>query len=53
MAKVKANNIEIEYETFGGPSSNPLLLVNGRGSQMIRYNNNNINTNGNNSNSKN
>lgn len=37
MPKVKANNIEIEYETFGDPSDNPLLLINGLGSQMINW----------------
>ena len=37
MPKVKANNIEIEYETFGDPSDNPLLLINGLGAQMISW----------------
>jgi len=37
MSKAKANNIEIEYATFGDPSSKPLLLVMGLGSQMIRW----------------
>ncbi len=37
MPKAKANNIEIEYDTFGDPSSKPLLLVMGLGSQMIRW----------------
>lgn len=37
MTKVKANNIEIEYETFGDPSDKPLLLVIGLGSQMIAW----------------
>ena len=37
MPKAKANNIEIEYETFGNPSDKPLLLVNGLGSQMINW----------------
>jgi pimeloyl-ACP methyl ester carboxylesterase len=37
MAKVKANNIEIEYDTFGDPSGEPLLLVMGLGSQMISW----------------
>ena len=36
MPKVKANNIEIEYETFGDPSDKPLLLIMGLGSQMIQ-----------------
>ena len=35
MSKAKANNIEIEYETFGDPSAKPLLLVMGLGAQMI------------------
>jgi len=35
MPKAKANNIEIEYDTFGDPSSKPLLLVAGLGTQMI------------------
>ncbi|MFW9972533.1 MAG: alpha/beta fold hydrolase [Candidatus Odinarchaeota archaeon] len=37
MSKAKANNIEIEYETFGDPSSKPLLLIMGLGAQMIRW----------------
>lgn len=37
MAKVKANNIEIEYDTFGDPSSKPLLLVMGLSAQMISW----------------
>jgi len=37
MPKAKANNIEIEYETFGNPTDKPLLLVNGLGSQMINW----------------
>ncbi|MHA1489228.1 MAG: alpha/beta fold hydrolase [Promethearchaeota archaeon] len=37
MPKAKVNNIEIEYETFGDPSSKPLLLIMGLGSQMIRW----------------
>ena len=37
MPKAKANNIEIEYETFGDPSSKPLLLVMGLGAQMITW----------------
>jgi pimeloyl-ACP methyl ester carboxylesterase len=32
---VKANGIEIAYETFGDPSARPLLLVMGLGAQMI------------------
>lgn len=37
MPKIIANNIEIEYDTFGDPSSNPLLLIRGLGSQMISW----------------
>jgi pimeloyl-ACP methyl ester carboxylesterase len=37
MPKVKANNIELEYETFGDSSDKPLLLINGLGSQMIDW----------------
>jgi len=32
---VKANGIEIAYETFGDPGARPLLLVMGLGAQMI------------------
>ena len=37
MPKAKANNIEIEYDTFGDPSLKPLLLVMGLGAQMIAW----------------
>lgn len=37
MPKAKVNNIEIEYDTFGDPSSKPLLLVMGLGGQMIAW----------------
>ena len=37
MPKVKANNIEIEYETFGKASDKPLLLISGLGAQMIYW----------------
>ncbi|MFX1388262.1 MAG: alpha/beta fold hydrolase [Promethearchaeota archaeon] len=37
MPQAKANNIEIEYETFGDPSSKPLLLIMGLGAQMINW----------------
>ncbi|MHA2284068.1 MAG: alpha/beta fold hydrolase [Promethearchaeota archaeon] len=37
MPKAKVNDIEIEYETFGDPSSKPLLLVMGLGTQMIAW----------------
>jgi len=35
MPRIKANNIEIEYETFGKASDKALLLVSGLGGQMI------------------
>ncbi len=35
MTKAKVNNIELEYDTFGDPTSKPLLLVMGLGAQMI------------------
>ncbi len=37
MSKAKANNIEIEYDTIGDPSSEPILLIMGLGYQMIRW----------------
>lgn len=37
MPRVKANGIDIEYDTFGDPSSSPLLLIMGLGSQMVRW----------------
>ncbi len=37
MPKAKANNIEIEYDTFGDPSGKPLLLVMGLGAHMIEW----------------
>lgn len=37
MPKAKVNDIEIEYDTFGGPSSKPLLLIMGLGAQMINW----------------
>jgi pimeloyl-ACP methyl ester carboxylesterase len=37
MPSVKANGIQIEYETFGDNSSTPLLLIMGLGFQMIRW----------------
>ncbi len=37
MPKANVNNIEIEYDTFGDPSSKPLLLVMGLGGQMIAW----------------
>jgi pimeloyl-ACP methyl ester carboxylesterase len=35
MSKATANGIQIEYETFGNPSSRPLLLIIGLGGQLI------------------
>ncbi len=37
MPKAKANNIEIEYKTFGDPSAKPFLMINGLGAQMISH----------------
>jgi pimeloyl-ACP methyl ester carboxylesterase len=37
MPRLKANGIEIEYETFGDPKAAPLLLVMGLGAQMISW----------------
>ncbi|MHA1104333.1 MAG: alpha/beta fold hydrolase [Promethearchaeota archaeon] len=37
MPKALANNIEIEYDTFGDPSGMPLLLIMGLGTQMIAW----------------
>ena len=37
MTKVKTNNIEVEYETFGNASDKPLLLVEGLGGQLINW----------------
>jgi pimeloyl-ACP methyl ester carboxylesterase len=37
MSKVRANSIQIEYETFGNPSSPPLLLIIGLGGQVIYW----------------
>ncbi|MFX1280468.1 MAG: alpha/beta fold hydrolase [Promethearchaeota archaeon] len=37
MPKVKANNIEIEYETIGDLNSKPLLLIAGLGGQLISW----------------
>jgi pimeloyl-ACP methyl ester carboxylesterase len=35
--KVKVNGIEIVYDTFGNPSSPPMLLIMGLGEQMISW----------------
>jgi pimeloyl-ACP methyl ester carboxylesterase len=37
MPRLKANGIEIEYETFGDPTSAPLLLIGGLGSQLLSW----------------
>jgi len=37
MPNVKANGIQIEYDTFGNPADEPLLLIMGLGSQMILW----------------
>ena len=37
MPKANVNNIEIEYETIGNPSSKPLLLIAGLGSQLLAW----------------
>lgn len=37
MAKAKANEIQIEYETYGDRSGRPLLLIMGLGGQMIGW----------------
>jgi pimeloyl-ACP methyl ester carboxylesterase len=37
MPRLKANGIEIEYETFGDPKSTPLLLIGGLGSQLLSW----------------
>jgi pimeloyl-ACP methyl ester carboxylesterase len=37
MPKANANNIMIEYETFGNPSSPPILLIIGLGGQLVYW----------------
>jgi pimeloyl-ACP methyl ester carboxylesterase len=37
MASVNANGIQLEYDTFGDPSQEPLLLIMGLGTQMILW----------------
>ena len=40
MPNVKANGIQIEYDTFGNPTSPPLLLIMGLGGQLIHWDEN-------------
>ena len=37
MPQAKANGINIEYETFGDPKAEPMLLIMGLGAQMTRW----------------
>jgi pimeloyl-ACP methyl ester carboxylesterase len=37
MSKASANNIQIEYDTLGDPSSPPILLIIGLGGQLIYW----------------
>ena len=37
MPRLRANGIDIEYDTFGDPKAAPLLLVMGLGAQMISW----------------
>ena len=37
MAQITANNITIEYDTFGSQAARPLLLVMGLGGQLIHW----------------
>lgn len=37
MPRAKANGVELEYETFGEPKAQPLLLIMGLGAQMISW----------------
>lgn len=37
MPRAQVHNIEIEYDTFGDPTSKPLLLIMGLGGQMIAW----------------
>ncbi len=37
MPKVASNGIEIEYESFGDPAADPILLVMGLGGQLIHW----------------
>lgn len=40
MPQINANNISIEFETFGEPDARPLLLVMGLGAQMVAWDEN-------------
>ncbi len=40
MPQANANNISIEYDTFGNPSSPPILLIIGLGGQLIYWDEN-------------
>jgi len=37
VPRARANGIELEYQTFGGPSARPLLLITGLGAQLITW----------------
>jgi len=37
MSKVSANKIQIDYETFGDPTSPPILLIIGLGGQLVHW----------------
>ena len=37
MPKVKANDVELEYETFGDPAAPAILLIMGLGGQLIHW----------------
>ena len=37
MAQLQANGLTIEYDTFGDPSGDPVLLIMGLGTQMIAW----------------
>jgi len=37
VPRARANGIELEYEVFGGPSAQPLLLIMGLGAQLLSW----------------
>jgi pimeloyl-ACP methyl ester carboxylesterase len=37
MGRVKANGLELEYETFGDPNDPPMVLIMGLGAQLIDW----------------